>query len=38
MQALPETLYTVSAEFNVGIIGQENKKNQSIHTGFKSET
>lgn len=31
MQALPETLYTVSAEFNVGIIGQENKRKHPTH-------
>jgi hypothetical protein len=34
MQALRQTLYTVSAEFNVGIIGQKNKKTQRIHVGF----
>jgi hypothetical protein len=30
MQALSETLYTVSAEFNVGIFGQENRENQAL--------
>jgi hypothetical protein len=30
MQFLSETLYTVSAEFNVGIFGQENKRVQTM--------
>jgi hypothetical protein len=33
MQFLSETLYTVSAEFNVGIFGQENKRVQTMQVG-----
>lgn len=36
MQVLPETLYTVSAEFDVGIIGQENRKPNAYTLGILS--
>lgn len=33
MQALDKTLYTVSAEFDVGIIGQKIQNTQAVNVG-----